>query len=179
MSQDGWRPMRSPEPDKRGAEAFFVSPFMRLARTHALGAASDAAIAVTLAGSIFFSISPDDSRGRVALYLALTMAPFAIVAPLLGPAIDRAKGGRRLMIIGTAAGRAIAAFLMIDNIDSLWLFPLAFTILVLQKTYSVAKSAVVPALVRSEHDLVGANSRLALISAVSGMVGATVSGVLS
>ena len=68
---------------------------------------------------------------------------------------------------------------MIDNIDSLWLFPLAFTILVLQKTYSVAKSAVVPALVRSEHDLVGANSRLALISAVSGMVGATVSGVLS
>ena len=46
----------------------------------------------------------DDSRGRVALYLALTMAPFAIVAPLLGPAIDRAKGGRRLMIIGTAAG---------------------------------------------------------------------------
>ena len=55
----------------------------------------------------------------------------------------------------------------------------AFTILVLQKTYSVAKSAVVPALVRSEHDLVGANSRLALISAVSGMVGATVSGVLS
>jgi len=171
--------MRSPEPDKRGAEAFFVSPFMRLARTHALGAASDAAIAVTLAGSIFFSISPDDSRGRVALYLALTMAPFAIVAPLLGPAIDRAKGGRRLMIIGTAAGRAIAAFLMIDNIDSLWLFPLAFTILVLQKTYSVAKSAVVPALVRSEHDLVGANSRLALISAVSGMVGATVSGVLS
>ncbi|MEO0495071.1 MAG: MFS transporter [Actinomycetota bacterium] len=179
MSQDGWRPMRSPEPEKRGAEAFVVSPFMRLARTHAFGAASDAAIAVTLAGSIFFSISPDDSRGRVALYLALTMAPFAVVAPLLGPAIDRAKGGRRLMIIGTAAGRAIAAFLMISNIDSLWLFPLAFTVLVLQKAYSVAKSAVVPALVRSEHDLVGANSRLALISAVSGMVGATISGIFS
>ncbi|MEM8706761.1 MAG: MFS transporter [Actinomycetota bacterium] len=179
MSQDGWRPMRSPEPEKRGAEAFVVSPFMRLARTHAFGAASDAAIAVTLAGSIFFSISPDDSRGRVALYLALTMAPFAVVAPLLGPAIDRAKGGRRLMIIGTAAGRAIAAFLMISNIDSLWLFPLAFTILVLQKAYSVAKSAVVPALVRSESDLVGANSRLALISAVSGMAGATVSGIFS
>ena len=171
--------MRGREPEKRGAEGFVVSPFMRLARTHAFGAASDAAIAVTLAGSIFFSISPDDSRGRVALYLALTMAPFAVVAPLLGPAIDRAKGGRRLMIIGTAAGRAVAAFLMISNIDSLWLFPLAFTILVLQKAYSVAKSAVVPALVKSENDLVGANSRLALISAVSGMVGATISGVFS
>ena len=152
---------------------------MRLARVHAFGAASDAAIAVTLAGSIFFSISPDDSRGRVALYLALTMAPFAIVAPLLGPAIDRAKGGRRWMILGTAAGRAIVAFLMISNIDTLWLFPLAFTILVLQKAYSVAKSAVVPAMVRSEGDLVSANSRLALISAVSGMAGAALSGVFS
>ena len=152
---------------------------MRLARVHAFGAASDAAIAVTLAGSIFFSISPDDSRGRVALYLALTMAPFAIVAPLLGPAIDRAKGGRRWMILGTAAGRAVMAFLMISNIDSLWLFPLAFTILVLQKAYSVAKSAVVPALVRSEGDLVSANSRLALISAISGMAGASLSGIFS
>ena len=102
-NEGGWRPIRSGEPDRRGAEAFIVSPFMRLARVHAVGAASDAAIAVTLAGSIFFSISPDDSRGRVALYLALTMAPFAVVAPLLGPAIDRARGGRRLMIINPSA----------------------------------------------------------------------------
>ena len=152
---------------------------MRLARVHAIGAASDAAIAVTLAGSIFFSISPDDSRARVALYLALTMAPFAVVAPLLGPAIDRAKGGRRWMIIGTAGGRAVMAFFMISNIGSLWLFPLAFAILVFQKAYSVAKSAVVPALVRSESDLVGANSRLALISAVSGMAGASLAAVFS
>ncbi|MGA0264006.1 MAG: MFS transporter, partial [Ilumatobacteraceae bacterium] len=113
MTSDGWRPMRSPKSDQRGAEAFIVSPFMRLARVHALGAASDAAIAVTLAGSIFFSISPDDSRGRVALYLALTMAPFAIVAPLLGPAIDRTRGGRRLMIIATATVRAVLAFLLL------------------------------------------------------------------
>ena len=179
MTEDGWRPLRGPNPERQGAEAFAVSPFMRLARVHALGAASDAAIAVTLAGSIFFSISPDDSRGRVALYLALTMAPFAIVAPLLGPAIDRARGGRRWMILGTAVGRAVMAFLMISNIGSLWLFPLAFAILVLQKAYSVAKSAVVPALVRSEADLVSANSRLALLSAVSGMVGASISGLLS
>jgi len=83
------------------------------------------------------------------------------------------------MILGTAVGRAVMAFLMISNIGSLWLFPLAFAILVLQKAYSVAKSAVVPALVRSEADLVSANSRLALLSAVSGMVGASISGLLS
>lgn len=180
MSSDGWRPLRSgPPPDRRGAEGFVISPFMRLARVHAVGAASDAAIAVTLAGSIFFSISPDDSRGRVALYLALTMAPFAVVAPLLGPAIDRARGGRRLMILATVVGRGLLAFLMIRNITSLWLFPLAFAILVLQKGYSVAKSAVVPALVRNDDDLVGANSRLALLSAVASMAGATIAGGLS
>ena len=156
-----------------------MSPFMRLARVHAVGAASDAAIAVTLAGSIFFSISPDDSRGRVALYLVLTMAPFAVVAPLLGPAVDRARGGRRLMIIATVFGRGLLAFLMISNIASLWLFPLAFAILVLQKGYSVAKSAVVPALVRSQEDLVSANSRLALLSAVASMGGAAIAGALS
>ncbi len=152
---------------------------MRLARVHAFGAASDAAIAVTLAGSVFFSISPDDSRGRVALYLLLTMAPFAIVAPLIGPVIDRASGGRRVMIIATALGRGVLAFLMIGDVGTLWLFPEAFALLVLQKGYSVAKSAVVPVLVRTEQDLVSANSRLALISAVSGIAGATIAGVFS
>lgn len=152
---------------------------MRLARVHAFGAASDAAIAVTLAGSVFFSISPDDSRGRVALYLLLTMAPFAIVAPLIGPVIDRARGGRRMMIIITAFGRAVLAFLMIGDVENLWLFPEAFALLVLQKGYSVAKSAVVPELVRTDQDLVSANSRLALISAVSGIAGASFAGVFS
>lgn len=179
MNTEGWRPLRKPRPQKRGAEAFVVSPFMRLARVHAFGSASDAAIAVTLAGSIFFAISPDDSRGRVGLYLLLTMAPFAIVAPLIGPVIDRAKGGRRMMIITTALGRAVMAFFMISNVETLWLFPIAFGLLVFQKGYSVAKSAVVPELVRSEQDLVSANSRLALISAVSTMAGASVAGVLS
>ena len=113
------------------------------------------------------------------MYLALTMAPFAVVAPLLGPAIDRARGGRRLMILATVIGRGLLAFLMIRNITSLWLFPLAFAILVLQKGYSVAKSAVVPALVRNDDDLVGANSRLALLSAVASMAGATIAGGLS
>ncbi len=152
---------------------------MRLARVHAFGAASDAAVAVTLAGSVFFSISPDDSRGRVALYLLLTMAPFAIVAPLIGPVIDRARGGRRMMIIATAVGRAVVAFFMIGDVGTLWLFPEAFALLVLQKGYSVAKSAVVPELVRTDQDLVSANSRLALISAVSGIAGACVAGVFS
>ncbi len=155
-----------------------VSPFQRLARVHAAAAATDAVIAVALAGSIFFSISPDAARERVALYLALTMAPFAVVAPLIGPVIDRMPGGRRIMIIITVVGRAVLALMMIGHINTLWLFPEAFALLVLQKSYSVAKSAVVPHYVPTESDLVQANSRLALLSAVMSLVGAVVGGAL-
>ncbi len=179
VSDDGWRPLRKPAPKVEGAGTFVVTPFVRLARVHAAVAASDAAIAVALAGSIFFSISPDESRARVALYLLLTMAPFAVVTPLIGPAIDRFKGGRRMMIIATTVGRIILAFLMIGHIETLLLFPEAFGFLVLQKGYAVAKSAVVPRLVQSHQDLVDANSRLALISTLSSMAGAAVAGGLS
>ena len=68
---------------------------MRLSRVHALSAAGDAMITVALAGSLFFSIDPSTPDG-VGLYLALTIAPFAVVSPLIGPVIDRYAGGRRL-----------------------------------------------------------------------------------
>jgi hypothetical protein len=128
-------------------------------------------IAVALAGSIFFSIDPSAARWRVALYLLLTIAPFVVVTPLIGPAIDRAPGGRRVMIVATTAGRAAVAFLMVRHMHSLWLFPEAFLMLVLQKTYAVANRAVVPKLVASQDQLVEANSKLALLSALAGMSG--------
>ena len=151
-----------------------LSPFQRLARAHAASTATDAVIAVALAGSIFFAISPDAARQRVALYLALTMAPFAVVTPLIGPVIDRLPGGRRAMIIVANLGRLVLAMLIVRHIDTLWLFPEAFALLVLQKTYAVAKSAVVPRYVVSEQSLMSANSRLALISSVMSLLGAGV-----
>ena len=154
------------------------SPFQRLARVHAAATATDAVIAVALAGSIFFSISPDSARDRIALYLALTVAPFALVTPLIGPVIDRMPGGRRAMIVVTNLGRLVVALLMIRHIDTLWLFPEAFALLVFQKSYAVAKSAVVPRYVPSESNLVQANSRLALISAVMSLLGAGVGAAL-
>ena len=145
---------------------------------HAAITATDAIIAVALAGSIFFSISPDAARDRLALYLALTIAPFAVVTPLIGPVIDRMPGGRRAMILVTNLGRMTVAFLMIRHIDTLWLFPEAFSLLIFQKTYSVAKSAVLPRYVVSESTLVHANSRLTLISAVMGLGGASIGAAL-
>ena len=68
-----------------------VRPFTRLARTHAMSAAGDGAVAIALAGSLFFSLDYEAARWRVVLYLVLTLLPFTVVAPLIGPAIDRLK----------------------------------------------------------------------------------------
>ncbi|MGH2577850.1 MAG: MFS transporter, partial [Actinomycetota bacterium] len=83
------------------------SPFSRLALAHALSVGGDTVIAVALAGSIFFNVSADAARPKVLLYLGVTMVPFAIVAPVVGPALDRTRGGRRLVLAGSAAGRAV------------------------------------------------------------------------
>jgi MFS family permease len=147
-----------------------VSRFARLARTHVFCVAGDTLVTIALAGSIFFSVDAEAARGRVALYLALTLAPFAIVAPLIGPAIDRARGGRRLMVFVTGIGRLVVAILMARSLDSLFLFPLAFLALALGKGYHVAKSALVPSLVNRDEELVEANSKLVLISGLSGAV---------
>lgn len=155
------------------------SPFGKLARTQAFNGAGDGAIALALAGSIFFSIDPSDARWRVALYLVCTIAPFAVVTPLIGPALDRLKGGRRAMIIVSLALRSVIAVLMIGHVDTLWLFPEAFGILILQRAYGIAKSAVVPRLVYNETELVEANSKLALISGLSGASGAAVGGIFA
>ena len=100
------------------------------------------------------------------------MAPFAVVAPVLGPLLDRTRGGRRLLIAASAAGRAVLCLLMAGVIHELALYPLAFAMLVLSKGHSVAKSALVPAVVDSPDELVRANSRLALIAVLCGAVAA-------
>ena len=58
------------------------------------------------------------------------------------------------------------------------LFPLVFVALVLQKTYLVSKSAIVPSVVRSERDLVEANSKLGLIAGVIGFAAVVPAGIL-
>jgi hypothetical protein len=173
----GWQPLSKPT-RRAGAESFQVSPFGRLARVHALSVATDTLIATSLAGSLFFSIPTGAARGRVALYLALTMAPFALVAPLIGPAIDRIAGGRRLMVIVTAVARALVCLFMAQHVNDLFLFPCAFLVLVFGKAYGIAKAALVPTVVNSDEELVGANSRLSLLSGIVGFV-AAVPGIIA
>ncbi|KAA0233166.1 MAG: hypothetical protein JJLCMIEE_02760 [Acidimicrobiales bacterium] len=174
----GWRPLRIPAGEVN--RAFTTSAFAKLARVHFLSFAGDALVAIALASSLFFSVDPSAARWRILLYLLLTIAPFAVVAPLIGPAMDRARGGHRLMIVGTALTRSIVAFLMIGPLaaDSLLVFPEAFVMLVMNKSYQVAKSAVVPTTVSNDSELVEANSKLQLLSAIAGFAGAIPGGIL-
>ena len=130
-----------------------------------------------MAGSIFFSSPTSAARGKVLLFLLITMTPFMLIAPVLGPALDRMKGGRRLFLISSAAGRALLCMALAMYIskpapEGLLVYPLAFGVLVLQKGSAIAKSALVPALVNDDAELVTANSRLALINAIGAAVGA-------
>jgi hypothetical protein len=152
------------------------TPFSRLVATHAASVCADACVAASLAGSLFFAQPTNAARGDILLFLLLTMAPFAVVAPVMGPALDRIKGGRRIMVVASCLGRAVlclamAQFIIKPSPEGLIIYPLAFGVLVLQKTYAVARAALVPALVDDENELVRANSRLALISLIASMVG--------
>ena len=169
----GWKQLGKPD----GGNRFGVTPFSRLAVAHVLAMAGDTLVTMALAGSLFFSISPSAARGRVALYLLLTMAPFAVVAPFLGPILDRTPAGRRLIFIAASGIRAVICMLMASQLQSLWLFPLAFGVLVLSKAHNVTKSALVPMTVPDERELVTANSRLAVLSVLAGFV-AAVPGVI-
>ncbi len=132
----------------------------RLTITHCTHSAAEAFFTVSMAGSIFFSVSPDAARPRVLLFLVVTLAPFLVMAPLIGPFVDRVRGGLVATMTASFVVRAVLAVLLAENLRSLLLFPLAFGILVVAKTYTVTRNALVPSLVAHEHDLVAANARL-------------------
>jgi hypothetical protein len=164
--------------DRDPRRPWVLSPFSLLARTHAASVSGDALFAIGLAGSVFFSLDFSSARWRVALYLVLTIAPFAVAAPLIGPAIDRIRGGRRWIIVGSLLLRAVLAFLITQHMDSLFFYPEAFGMLVLQKIYSISKSAVVPGTVHNDAELVEANSKLTVLSALAVVVAAVPGGIL-
>jgi MFS family permease len=131
-------------------------------------AMGDVAMYGALAGSVLFNLTPDAQRSKVLLYLLVSAAPFAVVAPAIGPTVDRIPGGRRMVMQITAVARGLLYLFMAFHADDLLLYPLVFGTLVMQKTYAVSKSALVPVVVRTDDELVEANSKLGLISAIVG-----------
>ncbi|MFF3161019.1 MFS transporter [Streptomyces sp. NPDC003273] len=136
----------------------------KLIELHAVNGAGDVMITVALASTVFFSVPTDEARGRVALYLAITMAPFTVLAPVIGPLLDRLPHGRRAAMAGAMLARALLALIISGAVanGSLELYPAALGVLVASKAYGVVRSAVVPRLLPPAFSLVKANSRVTL-----------------
>jgi hypothetical protein len=151
-------------------------PLDRLAWVHAVSTCGDALVAVALAGTLFFAVPVAAARPRVALYLLLTVAPFAVVAPLLGRLLDGRSGAGRLALAAAMALRAALAALAVARTQSLLLYPLAFGLLVCSRAHGISRTAMVPELLapvgRDERDLVGVNGRMARVAALGGTAGA-------
>ena len=162
----------------QGAEA---SGLTRLIYLHAANAAGDAAVAISLAGTLFFTVPSGEARGQVALFLGLTMLPFAIVAPLIGPFLDRFAHGRRWAIGATMALRAFLCWVLAGAVvtDSTWLFPAALGALVASKAYGVTRAAAVPRLLPRDFTLVKANGRVSMAGIVGVAVSAPIAGLAS
>ncbi|MBN9620839.1 MAG: MFS transporter, partial [Actinobacteria bacterium] len=132
---------------------------------------TDAMITVALASTVFFGASTHAQRGNVLLYLLVTVAPFAVVAPVIGPALDRLQHGRRWTMAGTAIGRAVLALVMAAHpTELLVLYPCALGSLVFSKAYAVVRAAAAPRLVPPGMTLTEANARLSLFGLGSTLV---------
>ncbi len=148
--------------------------------------AVDAAMAVALANTLFFAAASAESKSKVALYLLITIAPFAVIAPLIGPALDRLQHGRRVALAASFGLRTVLAMVLIFNYDSAtgsfppWvLYPCALGMMVLSKSFSVLRSAVTPRVMPPTIDLVRVNSRLTMFGLLGGTLigGALAAGV--
>ena len=146
----------------------------RMAESQALGGAADALVAVSLAGSLFFNLSPSASRDQVLLYLVINMAPFAILAPFIGPAIDRFGGGHRLIAAGLLALRGAFAAALAFFLFDLTLYFFALALLIAGKASGVTRQALVPGLVAAPDQLLSANARLARITTLAAAAGGAV-----
>jgi MFS family permease len=151
----------------------------RLSQLHASHTAGDTILTLALAGTIFYSPTTNQARSEVAFFLFLTMVPFALLAPFIGPLLDRFRHGRRWAIGTTLAIRAFLSWVIADlvNTDSAWLFPAALTVLVASRAYTVSRAAVVPRLLPVGTTLVEANSRMSMAGVVGAVLGAGLGGL--
>ena len=146
---------------------------------HALSSAGDACIAVGLATTAFFDASATEARGKLALFLLLTLLPFALLVPVAGPLLDRFPHGRRYVLSLTTAGRGLVAWTLAGALASASLYPQALIVLVLARSYGVAKAAAVVRVRPPSLGLVASNARLNIAGVASSATAALVAVVVS
>jgi hypothetical protein len=153
------------------AEGAGESGLARVLGLHAVSAAGDALVLLSLATTVFFSVPVGEARSRVALYLLVTMLPFSVMAPIIGPLLDRFRHGRRYALALTLVTRAFLAWVMAGAVaggqEAFALYPAA---------YGVARAAATPRVLPPALSLVTANSRV-LLGGIAAVTVATPIGV--
>lgn len=147
-------------------------PVVPLAVAHGVAAAGDAFVSVSLADSLFFNVSPDASRQQVLIYLLVTMAPFAVLAPLVGPAVDRFRSSQRFVASIFYVLRALSCLAMVSFLLEVAFYPIALALLVASKASGVVKQTLVRTLVDNPDELVATNARLARFASITAAVAA-------
>ncbi|SNY70682.1 MFS transporter [Paractinoplanes atraurantiacus] len=143
---------------------------IRLFDLHAISCAGDTLIAIGLAGTIFFNVPLGEARSNVALYLLITMVPFALLAPVVGPLLDHFRHGRRYALAVTMLGRAFLAYVISDHLFGWGLYPAVFGVLALSRAYGVARSAAVPRLLPEGVGLSQVGARASVYGTFAGAV---------
>jgi hypothetical protein len=149
----------------------------RLVAVHAVDNAADALVSLSLVGSLFFNASLEASRGRILLYLLLTATPLALIAPVVGRAVDRHRDGCRAVIIASHAARAVLVVALARSLLSLAFYPLVFGVLLSRKAYSLGRAAILPYLTPDQL-LVSASAQLSRTGTVAAGCGMGVGGVI-
>lgn len=147
---------------------------LRLLDLHAASCAGDTLVAIGLAGTVFFAVPAGEARGRVAMYLLVTMLPFALLAPVIGPVLDRFRHGRRYAMAVTMLGRAFLAYMISEHLTGFTLYPAAFGVLVLSRAYGVARSASVPRVLPTGLGLSEAGARASVYGTIAGAIAAPI-----
>ena len=142
--------------------------FRRLSISHAAAVAGDTLVALALADTLFFSAPTVEARGNVLMFLLLTLAPFALIGPLLGSIFHRAPRSYRGGLAFSSLTRTALAAAMIRMDSEPVLLALVFGMLVLSRVYGISRSAVLPAALPRSAALVSANARLARLGIIAG-----------
>jgi MFS family permease len=154
-----------------GHQLFGPRPVVPLSSAQALAAAGDAFVSVSLAGSLFFNVSPNASRQQVLLYLLITMAPLAVLSPFVGPAVDRFRRSRRYVASGFFVARGVFCLLLAVTLLQLAFYPIVLCLLIASKASGIVKQTLVQTLVDDPEQFVATNARIARLSSMTAAIG--------
>lgn len=151
--------------------AFGPPEIQPLAVAQGIASIGDAFVGLSLAGSLFFNLSPNASRQQVLLYLLVAVAPLAVLAPLIGPTVDRFRHHRRILAASAYVLRAGFCLALAATLFRLSFFGFALGLLIAGKASGIVKQALIPMLVTDPEQLVATNARLSRTGSIIGAIG--------